>query len=329
MPPPGDRYVTATWIAIIGSLSTIVVGTAAVLAVRESLPERIVVRWSDPAPDVTLGLSAVLAVAAGITVLTCAAVLAAGVVVHRSIRHGLAGYALGLAIALGGALYCSTVGQAFPSIQPNEGPPHPVVFTGCLLGWAAGWWLTRWVRVPAPAREQPPAVPSFELSPHTRLMWDRALPDNLWLRLGSVFFVGGPLVALYWWMGLPLWMSVPLLCGVCLRRSVSSRRSTLVIDYSGVGLRGKGGRLPSPISLAEISSAELTSVAALRDFGGLGHVTAPDGRQGWIMRSGEALVVHRRGKPDFVYTVDGADEAAGVLNTLVADYQSRDQTLTA
>jgi hypothetical protein len=29
-------------------------------------------------------------------------------------------------------------------------------------------------------------------------------------------------------------------------------------------------------------------------------------------------VVHRHDKPDFVFTVDGADEAAAVLNTLVA-----------
>ena len=58
-------------------------------------------------------------------------------------------------------------------------------------------------------------------------------------------------------------------------------------------------------------------------------MTAPDGRQGWITRSGEALVVHRHDKPDFVFTVDRADEAAAVLNTLVARYQSRDQTLTA
>ena len=40
-------------------------------------------------------------------------------------------------------------------------------------------------------------------------------------------------------------------------------------------------------------------------------------------------MVHRHGQPDFVFTVDGAEEAAAVLNTLVAAHKSRDQTLTA
>jgi hypothetical protein len=99
---------------------------------------------------------------------------------------------------------------------------------------------------------------------------------------------------------------------------IATRRRQFAIDYSGAGLRGKYGGLPSPIHLSDIASAQVIAVSALRDFGGWGHVTAPDGRQGWITRSGEALVVHRHTKPDFVFTVDGADEAAPVLNTLVA-----------
>ncbi|MDC5696222.1 hypothetical protein OO014_03060 [Intrasporangium calvum] len=43
------------------------------------------------------------------------------------------------------------------------------------------------------------------------------------------------------------------------------------------------------------------------------------GEQGQVSpltRAGEALVVHRVGAPDFLVTVERADEAAAVLNTL-------------
>jgi hypothetical protein len=132
-----------------------------------------------------------------------------------------------------------------------------------------------------------------------------------------------PLVALYWWMDLPWWLAVAALGGAALGRALFPRSPQLAIDYSGIGLRGKARNLPAPIHLVDVRSAEVVSVSALRDFGGWGMVTAPDGRQGWITRSGEAIVVHRHTKPDFVVTVDGADEAASVLNTLVARFSAQ------
>ncbi|MBW8732107.1 MAG: DUF1648 domain-containing protein [Terrabacter sp.] len=61
-----------------------------------------------------------------------------------------------------------------------------------------------------------------------------------------------------------------------------------------------------------------TTVSPLGDFGGWGWRIGVDGRRGYVTRAGEALVVHRIREPDVVVTVDDADEAAAVLNTLAA-----------
>ena len=107
------------------------------------------------------------------------------------------------------------------------------------------------------------------------------------------------------------------------------RGGELTIDYSGIGIRGGGFGAPPAIGMSEVRSAGVTTVSGYEHFGGFGYFRRRGGASGWITRSGEALVVHRHDKSDFVYTVDDADEAATVLNTLVARYQSRDQTLTA
>lgn len=83
---------------------------------------------------------------------------------------------------------------------------------------------------------------------------------------------------------------------------VLMRDKQVAVDYSGVGLR-KRSATPSPVPMHEIRSASVQEISVPRDIGGWGDVTAPDGRQGWITRSGEALVVHRHDKPDFVFTL--------------------------
>jgi len=95
------------------------------------------------------------------------------------------------------------------------------------------------------------------------------------------------------------------------------RRRRLVIDESGVALSPRSIIGPGPVPLERVRSADVATVRAIRDFGGWGYRLGRDGRRGWITRSGDALVVHRLGEPDLVYTVDGATDAAAVLNTLV------------
>lgn len=67
-----------------------------------------------------------------------------------------------------------------------------------------------------------------------------------------------------------------------------------------------------------MAAGEQGQVSPVREFGGWGRRIALDGRSGYLTRAGEALVVHRVGAPDFLVTVERADEAAAVLNTLAS-----------
>jgi hypothetical protein len=75
--------------------------------------------------------------------------------------------------------------------------------------------------------------------------------------------------------------------------------------------------------MAEVVGASVRGVSALQEFGGWGYRLAVTGVEGWIVRNGEALVVHRWDKPDFVFTVDDAAEAAVVLNSFVSDLRAQ------
>ncbi|EGD56974.1 DUF1648 domain-containing protein [Gordonia neofelifaecis] len=110
----------------------------------------------------------------------------------------------------------------------------------------------------------------------------------------------------------------------------------VIIAVAGLALTGsvqvrvsdEGFRAASKIGwpvitmpLSEIRRAEVVQVNALRDFGGWGYRVSGRrhlrGAKGFVLRSGEALMVvgdHRRE----LVVVDGASDAAGVLNALVS-----------
>ena len=93
MPPRGHRYVAATWIAVAGAVVTVLVGSTAVLAVRDSLPDDVVVRWDDLEPDGTTSLGGVLVLGAVLTLASCLTVLAIGAAVARSERPAVHAWA--------------------------------------------------------------------------------------------------------------------------------------------------------------------------------------------------------------------------------------------
>ncbi|MEO6512043.1 MAG: hypothetical protein ABIO16_13675, partial [Nocardioides sp.] len=162
-----------------------------------------------------------------------------------------------------------------------------------------------------------------------RLAWAGRLSTSWRLALTQMAFVCAPVIVIYWWLGLGFGLAVFLLVFVGLSMS-SLRHRQVIVDYSGVGVRRwSHTSVPSSVHISQIRSAEAGTISALRDFGGWGPRKAPDGRVGWIGRSGEALVVHRIGRPDIVFTVDDAAEAAALLNTLVGRQRRWEQSQDA
>ncbi|WP_435299760.1 hypothetical protein [Timonella sp. A28] len=89
------------------------------------------------------------------------------------------------------------------------------------------------------------------------------------------------------------------------------------VDSSGFSLRSVLGIPKKHIPLAEIESAHVVQVSPFRDFGGWGWRSNLDGTVGVVLRRGDALEIHSSGGRKFLITVDEAEQAAGLLNSLV------------
>ena len=88
------------------------------------------------------------------------------------------------------------------------------------------------------------------------------------------------------------------------------------VDGAGLSIRSALGVPRTRIPLDEMVQARATTVQCLAEFGGWGWRTAMDGRTGILLRSGEALEVTRTGGGVFLVTVEDAETAAALLNTL-------------
>src|SRR5699024_5197036 len=84
----------------------------------------------------------------------------------------------------------------------------------------------------------------------------------------------------------------------------------------GLTVTGDGGWPRQRIPANEVERADVVQVSPFQEFGGWGLRAAGDGRTGVVTRAGAALQVQRSGDRVFVLTIDGALEAAALLNTL-------------
>ena len=71
------------------------------------------------------------------------------------------------------------------------------------------------------------------------------------------------------------------------------------------------------IPLAEIESVRAVDISPFGEFGGWGWRIAVDGRTGIVMRRGPAIEVARHDRRPFLITIDGAAEAAALLQAYV------------
>jgi hypothetical protein len=89
------------------------------------------------------------------------------------------------------------------------------------------------------------------------------------------------------------------------------------VDARGVHLRSTLGIPTIMVPLAKITSADVIQVQAIAQYGGFGFRWGFNGRFGVILRSGEALEIHRDKGLSVVVTVDDATTAAALINGLV------------
>ena len=107
---------------------------------------------------------------------------------------------------------------------------------------------------------------------------------------------------------------VALLVGFALAATTSFRIKVTPEGFSARSLLG-WPRVRSPLD--EVESVRAVDISPFGEFGGWGWRIAVDGRTGIVMRRGAAIEVARRGRRPFIATIDGAEEAAALLQAYV------------
>lgn len=160
-------------------------------------------------------------------------------------------------------------------------------------------------------REEQPA--SLRLSAQERALWIARMraPDGLIAVLVLPILACAALPLLL--DGPPVLSLVPLLVAAAAGLLCCWR---IRVDHRGIAVRSLAGWPGWTFRLDDIVAARVVEVNALGEFGGWGVRFGRDGRWGLILRSGQALEVQRVGRRRFVVTVDGADDAAALLNGL-------------
>lgn len=196
-----------------------------------------------------------------------------------------------------------------------------VAFASMLVLGVAGWFLQ-------PRIDMPPAA-TAEVTPVALLGGERAawfgsvtLARTGRITLGILTFIllavtavtaarapfdEGAAAAVWILIGTTVFILVAVAATLSFRVRVTAR---------GLQVRSLIGWPNTRIALADIAQVEVVDINPFGEFGGWGWRIGLDGRRGVVLRTGEGLqVTDLRGKV-FVVTVDGAAEAAAVLEGL-------------
>lgn len=138
--------------------------------------------------------------------------------------------------------------------------------------------------------------------------------------LGILAFALVALVALATYMlstGIEGGWVVALVVGVVAVAFAATSSFRVRVTPEGFSARALLGWPRAVIPLAEIESARAVEISPFGEFGGWGWRIAVDGRTGIVTRRGPAIEVSRRDRRTFIVTIDGAEEAAALLQAYV------------
>ncbi len=306
--------------AVAVTLLTVAIGTGLVWSVRDRLPDPVAIHWGPAGvADGFQPLPAALTQTA-IMIPVLALFLVAITLVTRQAQT--AAIASGTSVLMGSLMYGSVWAQqgiTDPAMAPMPNGPLAVGFVGGIAVGAchAVAFRTKPGVAPYPRPSAADGAVRAHVPASARLAWSGALRHSgvmAFLPVAGVALMLG-LAVWMWVIGGPWWMM--LVIAVALGAlTVPLQFATLVIDTRGVQLRMAGRNLRAT-DLSQITTARVVEVRALRDYGGIGYRGGFDGSSGIITSSGPALRLGRFEASDLVYTVDGADQAAAVVNTLI------------
>ena len=329
------------WVGVIVPLVILVLSTAVVVAWWAELPDPVAMHWSGSAPDgfgprwtilipplIGAALVALFAVMALFAHRLPPQVRTGGGVVtdaDGTPQWSLTARFLG-AVSLGqsammGFLTIATAhvqrGLADAQDAAGIGPWVLVGFVLLVVLTAVGWFLQPRV-VSAPARAAAPGA--APLAPTERAAWFGSVTIA---RSGIIVLSIGVLVVLVMTVitlargDQPAMSAILVALSLGLLFAVAASTSFRVrVDERGLRVRALVGWPDTRIALADITAVGVVKIDPFAEFGGWGWRLGTDGRRGVVLRKGDALQVTRGNGRVFVVTVDGAADAASVLESL-------------
>jgi hypothetical protein len=292
---------------VLGAVPTVLLGAIVLPSVLYGgdLPDPMAVHWSlsgDPNGSLP-PLVLVVGLAAGF-----AAVWVSVVLTVRRAPRDIGSLTAGL-YGIGGLL----AAVAWISVRANRGvsdwgDAEPLGWAGlgillgaAVLGGAGGWWLG------GGRSERLPAVhaPRLEVDDPGHYVWSAGARSFVLALLGVGLIVAALVV--WGWTGAVLALvGVLVLTFSRVRVTVSARGAVVGVGWLGV---------PSwTIPASEIAGGSVEHVFPMA-YGGWGYRIRP-GVRAVVIRGGQALRLHREGKPDLLITVDDAETGAGLVDAL-------------
>ncbi|AFA74018.1 hypothetical protein GPOL_c30030 [Gordonia polyisoprenivorans VH2] len=318
--PTREQRFRCALVGVVPSVVMLGVAVSLLSAWRGDLPDPMASHWGTGGVDGTSSIAGAIVTVVVVCVLAAALNTVASLAMShpRQVRASVALINF-LVVAIAGVIPAVAAGQrGVAAVHDVATPVVPILLT---LAIAAVVAAASWVLIPqwATAVGGPVgAVPAEDLASGERFYWQRSVGNSVVadVLLAATAVVLGIITAVtgVWWL---LVVPALIVLGAVLMGTVRVR-----IDRSAMTVRGA---LPWPrqeIAMADIVRAEVITVHALRDTGGYGRRLAirgeGKGAWGFVVRSGEAVMVTRTdGRRDFV-VVDDAATAAGLINAVLA-----------
>ncbi|MFI6419483.1 hypothetical protein ACIBG6_19075 [Streptomyces sp. NPDC050842] len=289
---------------------------------RDEMPAELATHFSVGGdPDGWTGATAYVLVSTGLLL-----ALAAGWTAFVRRRHLWAAWATaGFTGGLFGRLLRANRVDDVEAVVFSPGMDLAVALAVAAVAGAAGWALTALVpEVPAePEKPEKPEKPGQEPAPGPRLPlapgevagWSKDTGSRALTVFAVLALAAAPVTLLVATWPDALFGLLGLVVGV---PGLALARVRVTVDRHGLTVRS--ALVPRPrvrVPLDAVEGASVRAIDAVADFGGWGYRVRAH-RTGVVLRSGEALVVRRRGENgrEFAVTVPDARTGAALLNAL-------------
>ncbi|WP_460799100.1 DUF1648 domain-containing protein [Microbacterium sp. GXF0217] len=311
-------------VSILVPIVLVAIGLAVLWIWMPQLPDRVVTHWGTSGPDgfgppivyvwILVGVGLVLPVV--MALVTLAAV---------SDHWGAAARFMG-AMAAGMAAFALvlTLGSLGPQRGLTDAADVGDVWWLVILGFAvlALVGAAAWFVQPAVTAANGPSLDPahrVRLTAGERVVWvgTATMPRTPLIIMGAALVLVTALTIVLALNADPAaWFSVAIMLIVLLALPATAAFRVRVTP-DGLTARSLLGVPRTRIPLDEIASARAVEISPFGEFGGWGWRISLDGRSGIVMRKGPAIEVVRPGKRTFVVTIDGAEQAAALLQAYV------------